>query len=97
MRAGGGDPQADALGRVGEVAADADDFFRELVDAGTDLRSDLDDRLVHLAPDAVAECWSARRQELRHMRPELPRVRIDDLKLLLDTDGEGMVHGRRLS
>jgi hypothetical protein len=93
MRAGGGDAQADALGGVGEIAADADDLGRQLLDVGADLGPDFDDRLVHLALDVVAEHGGARGQQLGDVRTQLPGVGIDDLEFFLDADGERVVHG----
>ena len=55
MRAGGRDAQPDALGALRELAADVADLALELGDVGADLRADLDDRLVELALDLVAE------------------------------------------
>src|SRR5207245_9028412 len=81
-----------ALGGFGALAPDADDPLGQLVDAGADLRAHLDDRLVHLALDRVAERRRARGQELLHVRAQLPRRGIDDLQLLLDADREGVLH-----
>ena len=57
-----------------------------------DLRADLDDRLVQLALDLIAERRRARRQQLGHVRPQLPGLGIDDLELFLDADGEAVRH-----
>ena len=92
MRAGRGDAQAHPLGRLGQLAAGPDNFFGELFDRRADLRADLDDRLVHLALDVIAERRRARGEQLRHVGPQLPRVRVDDLELFLDTDREGVMH-----
>ena len=75
MRAGGGDAQADALGGVGEIAAVADDLLGQLLDVRADLGADLDDRLVHLALDLVAEGRRARRQQLLTRASAAPRSR----------------------
>ena len=93
VRAGGGDAQADALRGIGEIAAIADDFLGQLADVRTDLGPDLDDRLVHLALDLIAEGGHARRQQLLHVRAKLPGLGIDDLELFLDADGERVLHG----
>src|SRR5262249_61359109 len=84
--------KADALGGVGEIAPDADDLFGQLVDAGADLRAHLDDRLMHLALDRVAERRRARREQLLHVRAELPGRRVDDLEFLFDADREDVIH-----
>ena len=65
----------------------------ELVDARADLGADLDDRLMHLALDVIAEGRRARREELGDVRPQLPRGRIDDLEFFLDADGKRVSHG----
>ena len=93
MGAGGGDAQADALRGVGEIAPGADDLRRQLLDRSADLRADLDDRLVHLALDVLAEGRRARREQLGDVRAQLPGRGIDDLEFFLDADGEGVVHG----
>src|SRR5437762_2343529 len=64
----------------------------QLLDAAADLRADLDDRLVQLALDRIAKRLGARGQQLRHVRAELPRVGIDDLKFLFDADRERVPH-----
>ena len=93
MRAGGRDAQPDALGALRELAADVADLVLELGDVGADLRADLDDRLVELALDLIAE-RGARRQQLGHVRAQLPGLGVHDLELFLDADGEGVRHQR---
>ena len=88
MRAGGGDAQADALGAVGEIAPDAEISLSSSSIVGADLGADLDDRLVHLALELIAEGRGARRQQLGNVRSQLPRVGVDDLEFFLDADGE---------
>ena len=56
------------------------------------LRADLDDRLVHLALDLIAERRRARREQLGDVRAQLPGLGIDDLELFLDADGEAVCH-----
>ena len=65
----------------------------QLGDVGADPRADLDDRLVHLALDLVAEHRRARRQQLGHVRAQFPRLRVDDLELLFDAEGEAGARG----
>ena len=88
MRAGGGNREPHALGRVRELAPVAEDLVAQLADVAADPGADFDDRRVHLALDLVAEHRPAGRQELRHMRPQRAALRIDDLEFLLDTQGE---------
>src|SRR5215471_11180817 len=97
MRPGRRDPQPDALGAVRQLAPDPDDLVFEFVDAGADPRPDLDDRLVQLALDLISERRGARRQQLRHVRAELPGLGIDDLEFLLDANREGVRHARMIS
>src|SRR4029079_7840287 len=75
---------------------DAADLLVELGDVGADLRADLDDRLMQLALELIAERMAGVEQ-LRHVRAQLPRRRIDDLELLLDADGEGVRHQAMIS
>jgi hypothetical protein len=94
VRAGRGDREPDARRGRRQLVADAEDLLPQLAHVGADLRADFDDRLMQLALDLIAEHRRARRQQLRHVRPQLPRLRIDDLELLLDADGEP-VHASR--
>ena len=93
MRAGGGDREADPLGRARELAAVAEDLLAQLADVGADLRADLDDRLVHLALDLLAQHRRARRQELGHVRPQFSALGVDDLELLFDAEREAVHEG----
>src|SRR5262249_21170870 len=94
VRARGGDTQAHALRGLGQLAAAADDLLGQLADVGADLGADLDDRLVQLALDLIAERRRARRQQLRHVRAKLPGVRIDDVEFLFHAERERLAHGR---
>src|SRR5262249_36419774 len=89
----GRDAQADALGALRQLAADPADFQFELGDVRADAGPHLDDRLVELAFDLIAERGGARRQQLGHMGSQFPGLGIDDLEFLLDADGEGVAHG----
>src|SRR5204863_9790367 len=51
------------------------------------------ERLVELALELVAR-GRGRGQQLGHVRAQLPRLRIDNLELLLNADGEGVRHHR---
>jgi len=51
----GGDPETDALGGGGELAANADDLAAELGNVAADPRADLDDRRVQLVFELVAQ------------------------------------------
>ena len=94
MRARGGDREADPLGRGRQLAPDCEQISsRSSLDVGADLRADLDDRLVHLALDLIAERRRARREELGHVRPQVSALGVDDLEFLLDADGEAVHEG----
>jgi len=81
MRAGRGDRQTDALSRGHKLGAHAGHLVPQFGDVAADARAHLDDRLVQLALDLIAERGRARRDELAHVRPESPGTRIDDLEL----------------
>ena len=55
MRAGGGYGQTDPIGGGAELGADAEHLAFDLSDVLANRGADLDDRLVHLALDLVAE------------------------------------------
>src|SRR6266404_1508883 len=76
--------------QAGDVGAS---FLNVLADAG----ADLDLRLNHLRLDLLAENHLAFVEELRHVRTQLARLRIDDLKLFLNTKCELIEHTFYLS
>ena len=51
-----------------------------------DLGADLDHRLVQFGLDLLAEDELALLEDLRDVRLQLPRLRVDDLVLFLDPD-----------
>ncbi len=91
MRAGGGNSQADALGRRRQFASSSEDLPRELGDVATDARADFDDGLVQLVLELIAERRRRRFDQLARHRAKLTRDWIDDLKLFFDADGESHV------
>ena len=99
MRARGGDAQAALSHQVDDLAPEPGHLASGVLDIGADRRADFNDRLVHLALDLVLEPLLPFREDLGDMRPQLARFRIDDLKLLLDSEGEGRLwrHGGRIS
>ncbi len=97
MRAGGGHREADALRGARQLAAVAEDFLAQLVDVGADPRADLDDRLVHFALDLIAEHRPARGKELGHVRAQFAALRVDDLELFFDAEGEAGHEGDNTS
>src|SRR5688500_14555482 len=86
MGAGGRDSEAGAIRRLGELMPDPEQLLPELTDVLADRRADLDDRLMQLSFDLIAEDRSARQQQLRHVRPEFSAVGVDDLKFLFDAE-----------
>ncbi len=65
MSASGGDGETHAFRRIGQLAPDPEDLVGQLGDVAADLGPDLDDRLVELALDLIAQRRSARREKLR--------------------------------
>src|SRR3954468_4492490 len=88
MRAGGGDFQAVPAGQAEARAAQLDKFGASLGRRAANLRAPFDDRLVQLRLDLLLEDEPARLQDLRDVRAQLARDRIDDLVFFLDADGE---------
>ena len=54
----------------------------------TNLRAELDDRLVHLRFDVFLQGNLAVIENLLNVGPQLPRFWIDDLEFLLDPESE---------
>ncbi len=65
------------------------DVLPHLRDVLADAGADLDDRLVHLGLDPLLQDEPALLQNLLDVGAQLPRLRIDDLELLLDAEREG--------
>ena len=93
MSAGGGDLRAGAIGRVHYLAAHAINFGTQFVDVFANLSAHLDDGLVQLGLDLVADFRRACGNQLADMRAKFSRRRIDNLKFFLDADREAMSHG----
>src|SRR5437867_6572043 len=60
----------------------------------TNLRAELDDRLMHLWPDLLLQNHFAASQNLLDMRAQLARLRIDDLEFFLDAKREDVIFTR---
>ena len=56
----------------------------------TNLRAELDDRLVHLRFDVFFQCDFAVVENLLNVGAQLARLGIDDLEFLLDPEGENV-------
>ena len=96
MGAGGGDHEAVFGGESHHETAQADELVARFLRRAAHLRADFHHRLVklrlHLADRDVVAL-----QHLGDVRPELARLRIDDLILLLDAERQRRcLHGRRL-
>ena len=89
MRAGGRDAHAVLLREADDLRPHLPDVLAYLRDVPADAAADLDDRLVHLRLDALLQDEPALLQDLLDVRAQLPRLRIDDLELLLDAEREG--------
>ncbi|MNL41779.1 hypothetical protein D3C87_1642030 [compost metagenome] len=88
----GHDLEAVLLGQAGDRRAQLHDVLGGLGDVGADVGADLDDRLVHLGLDALAEDHAPLFEHDRDVTAKLPRLGIDDLVLFLDPDGEFFKH-----
>src|ERR1700759_2323590 len=92
MRARGGDLQSDALGRGDELTARTKHLVAEFADVFADLRSGLDDRLMHLVFHLLDNVGRGRRDELQHVRTQFTRRRINDLEFFFDAYREAVSH-----
>ena len=89
MRSRGGDAHAVLARQADDLPAQPRDFRAGLGDVAADRRADLDDRVVHLPLDLVLEPLLPLGEELLDVRFQLARLRVDDLELFLDAEGEG--------
>src|SRR6476620_2739195 len=98
MRARRADAQAGPAREADDLAAQPRDLAPRFEDVAADRRADLDHRLVHLALDLVVQPLFTLGEELLNVGPQLARLRVDDLKLFLDAEGEGRLrHEGRMS
>ena len=76
-------------------AAQASDLGARLGHGAAGPRADLDDALVHLGLDLLAQDHLAALKNLGDIRAQLARLGIDDLVFLFDADREGEIgrHG----
>ena len=93
MCAGSRNREPHTLGCACQLAAIAKDLVAQLAHITANPGAALDDRLVHLALDLIAEHRRARRQELGHVRPQIAALRVDDLEFLLDAEGKAVHEG----
>src|SRR5580704_19499995 len=92
MRAGCGDLQSDAFGRRDEFAASAVHLGAQFADVLADLRSGLDDRLMHLVFHLLDDVGRGGRDELQHVRTQFACSGINDLEFFFDADCEAVSH-----
>src|SRR5690349_1590263 len=97
MRSRRGDAQAVAAREVDDLAPQPRDLAPRLGHVAADRRAHLDDGIVHLALDLVFEDLLPLGEHLLDVRAQLARLRIDDLELLFDAEGEGRGHRPSLS
>src|SRR5436305_2050511 len=68
-------------------------LFARVRDRGTNLRAQLDDRLVHFRLDLFFQQDLAALEDFLDVRTELARLRIDNREFLFDPERERMVRG----
>src|ERR1700678_79113 len=95
MGAGGGYLQPTAFGGADEFTASAAHVSIQFVDVLTDFCADLDDGLVHLGLNLLAE-FSGSGHEFGDVRTQLTRGGINNLKFLFNTNRETVTHARPL-
>src|SRR5882724_6067772 len=76
-----------------QFAACAVHFDAQLADIFADARTGFHDGLVHFVFDLIEDIRRGRGDQLHHVRAQLARHRIYDLKFFLDADGEAVSHG----
>src|ERR1700739_2590297 len=99
MCPGGGDAQTALAHEIDDLAPKPGHLAARFLHIAANRRADFDDGLVHLALDLVFEALLPFREHLGDVRAQLARFGVDDLKLLLDAEGEGGLwrHGGRIS
>ena len=88
MGAGGRDREAALLGELPQVGAELGHRGARVGDVAADVGAHLDDGLVHLGLDAFPEDHPSVLHDLLDVRAQLAGLRVDDLELLLDAEGE---------
>jgi len=88
-----GDLQPVLLSERRYDAAEAGDVGAGFLNVFADAGAHFDLRLDHLRLDLFAEQHPALVENLRHVRTQLTRLRIDDLKLFFDPERELIEHG----
>src|SRR5687768_11107730 len=83
-----GNPEAAFARKLADLEAQPRDLAAGVGDIAADGRADLDDCVVHLPFDLILEALLTLGEHLLNVRFELARVRLDDLKLFFDAEGE---------
>src|SRR2546421_5570761 len=91
MRAGRSDPQPGFARQRSELASKLDYVLARMGDRRTNLRAQLDDRLMHLGFDLFFQQNFAALENLLNVRPQLARLRIDDGEFFFDAEGERVI------
>src|SRR5215471_2973513 len=89
VRPGGGHAHAGLRREANHLGAHLGDVAPDLGDVAADAGPQLDDRLVHLGLDPLLQDPLSLLQDLLNVGLELAGLRIDDLELFLDPEGEG--------
>ena len=89
MRAGRGDSQAVLARQSDDLSAQPGHLAAGFTDITADRRAHFDHRFVHLPLDLILQPLLSLGEHLLDVRAQLARVRIDDLELFLDAEGEG--------
>ena len=96
MRAGGGEFRSAAAGQFRQFAAQTDHLLARFRRGAANIGPGFHDRLMHLRLDPFLHHDLAVAQDLLDVRLQLARLRIDDLELFLDAEGEDVVFLHRL-
>src|SRR5207253_3896169 len=85
------DLQSAAAGEIRQLAPQLNHMRPRVVDRIANLGPEFDDRLVHLGLDLLLEQDLATLEDFLNVRLQLARLRIDNRKLLFDTEGVGVL------
>src|SRR5205814_4480499 len=85
------DLQSAAAGEVRQLAPQLNHMRARVIDRIANLGAEFDDRLMHLGLDLLLEQDLATLEDFLNVRLQLARLRIDNRKLLFDTEGVGVL------
>src|SRR5947208_2582000 len=92
MRRSRHDLQPVLLCQSGDDAAQARNVYARFLNVLADARANFDLRLNHFRLDLLAQDHLAFFEKLRDVRPQFATLRIDNLELFFDTQGEFIEH-----